>query len=53
MSDAALDWSLDAAKTARAFGVPRITESRSYTFGFVAAFFRLRGRFRDFEAAPL
>lgn len=38
-----------------AFGVPRITDSRSYAagFDFVAALFRLRGRCRDFEAAPL
>ena len=38
-----------------AFGIPRITDCRSYSagFDFVAALFRLRGRFRDFGAAPL
>jgi len=38
-----------------AFGVPRITDCESYSagFDFVAAFFRFRGGFRDFGAAPL
>jgi hypothetical protein len=35
--------------------VPGITECRSHAarLDFVADFFRLRGGFRDFEAAPL
>ena len=50
-----LHWSASANHASRATArqLKRITDCRSYTVDFVAALFRLRGRFRDFEAAPL